>query len=446
MAGLVATATPGGGGHTAVTATGGRAATQSSDSASDTTSTTASTPSTAPAPTTPRPRASVPPAGEGGTYSGPPVTDPNIGSAADIGPHPIEQRDPAPCVPFAQLPADGIVVLDPAAGCGRVIARHDEFLRPGISWSPDGTWLVASVNGDVTRIAADGSWRQDLGGGNEVESVALSPDGTRLAIIGQVPCCYLSQKRQVIVANSDGTDARVAQDDVGNIARPPAWSRDSKHFAYVESQTPSPPSEVQYLVVVDADGTMRAQRSFAGQGAMNLQTGQREAALIGAPDWTPDGLVHATTIIESPSERYLSWFDADLHDVDGPSNPDAVAFDDATPSSPDGGRLLYQAYDRDHGNSATLVYQLDRATGASKEILANAISPSWSPDGARFTYGVTDPSSQEPWAATAVAIGDLSGHSTMLWTPASVPSSCYCWLNEAPVWSPDGTYIAVFAQ
>jgi len=156
--------------------------------------------------------------------------------------------------------------------------------------------------------------------------------------------------------------------------------------------------------------------------------------------------VHATTIIESPSVRALSWFDADLHDVSGPSNPDDVAFDYATPSSADGGRLLYSGYDHDHGNFATLVYQLDRNTGASKQIWANAISPGWAPDGARFVYGVTDPSSEQPWAATALAISDLSGQSTVLWTPPSLPSNCYCWLDTAPVWSPDGTSIAVFVH
>ena len=40
----------------------------------------------------------------------------------------------------------------------------------------------------------------------------------------------------------------------------------------------------------------------------------------------------------SPSERDLSWFDADLHDMDGPPNPDDVAFDYVNPTT--GGHVL----------------------------------------------------------------------------------------------------------
>jgi hypothetical protein len=363
-----------------------------------------------------------------------------IGSATDLAPGPIEQRDPAPCVASSSVSTpESLVVLDPANGCVRVLVSHHEMIGKDVTWSPDGSWLLATIGFDVVRVAADGSWRQDLGGGGQAESAVLSPDGTRLAITGHVPCCYLSEKTVLVVANSDGTEPQIAQDDIGLVPQSPVWSRDSQRFAYV-TQPPAATPTASTLHVLTRDGVEVAQRSFP-EGNTNAGTGQPSPALIGRPEWTSDGLLAAPVTIEQPSRKSLYWFTADLADAAGPDNPPNFAYGGNAAASPDGVNLLYLGYDPDHGNFPIQVWMLNRQDGSARQIVQGAIAPSWAPDGLRFAYATVDENAQIPDTAHTITVADLAGNTTPLWTVTN--PHCNCWLYGPPVWSPNSDRLAI---
>jgi Tol biopolymer transport system component len=375
-----------------------------------------------------------------------PAPDPGdggIGSALDLGPGPVETRTPAPCVPYGQLTtAESLVVIEPANGCVRVLASQDEHVSKEVTWAPDGSWLLTTIELNVTRIAADGSWRQSLGGGGQAESASLSPDGQRIAVTGNVPCCYLDERKVLVVANADGTDAQLAQYNIGSVNEAPVWSPDSQRFAFVNTpRAVVGPWTPMTLHVFSAGGTELASRSFENRGASDAQTGDVHPGLIGHPGWTSGGGLVAPVVIQQPSSKSLYWFNADLSDASGPDNPEVLAYSGVATSSPDGGRVLYQGHDRDNGNFITQIWLLNRSDGSTSKLVQDATAPSWSPDGTHFAYATIDTASSQPQVAKTITIGDLQGNPTPTWTVDNF--HCYCWLFAPPVWSPDGGRLAV---
>lgn len=379
-------------------------------------------------PTTPPPLGPTPGSDDGST----------IGSVLELGPGPVVPRTPAACVDPSTHPSPpGLAILDVARRCLRVLVEHGEVVGPAVSWAPDGSWLVATLDSNVVRIAADGSWRQDLGGAGQAERVALSPDGTRLAIIGKVPCCYLSQKGVLVVADADGTGATVVQDDIGRWTEAPVWSRDSRLFAYV-GRGRGNPGDPYHLRVFTATGSQVAETSLPDRGSFNAMTGEPTPASIFEPSWTADGVLAVPVFVDRPTYQSLIWLDADLHELPGPTTPTGLV--NRISSSPDGNDLLYAAFDPDNGNHQTAIGLLDRATGESQLIAHAALAPALAPDGARYAYATAEFSGGVPQAAT-ITVADLAGGASPLWTVTQ--ARCSCWLDEPPIWSPDGTALAV---
>lgn len=437
-AGLVSAGRSGGPRRSAVTATGHPSATTgtSSTTTSPTTPVTVETAATTPPSDAPSPGESV-----ARTDTAPSGDDGGIGSVLDLGPRPVEVHDPAPCVPLAEMSnAAKLTVVDPVAKCGRVLVPAGATMGDVVTWAPDGSWLLTTVDFDVMKIAADGSWRQDLGGGGQAETAALSPDGTRIAITGNVPCCHLDERRVVVVANSDGTGAQTVQYDTNVVIETPVWSRDSSRFAY-ENNLENGPFSATALHVVAADGTEIAVRSFEDRGDTNAQTGETEPGVIGHLEWTSDGVLVAPSIIDHPTRKTLYWFNGDLSDAAGSDNPDVLHFSTFPSSSPDGSRVLYRGYDPENGSYVTQVWVLDRASGAATKVLQDATMPSWSPDGVHFVYATLDYSQQPYGVPRTISIGDLQGHTTPLWSVTDF--NCYCWLGVPPKWSPNGALLAV---
>jgi dipeptidyl aminopeptidase/acylaminoacyl peptidase len=361
-----------------------------------------------------------------------------IGSVLDLDPGPVVPHTPAPCTDPSTHPSPpGLAILDVARGCLRVLVEHDEVSGPDVSWAPDGTWLVVTLDLHVVRIAADGSWRQDLGGAGQAERVALSPDGTRLAIIGNVPCCYLSQKAVLVVANADGTGATVAQDDIGRWTEGPVWSRDSRFFAYV-GRDRGYLDDPHHLRVFTAAGALVAETSLPDRGSFNAMTGEPTPASIGEPSWTAGSVLAVPVFVDRPTYQSLIWLDVELRELPGPTAPTGLV--NGVSSSPDGNAVLYAASDPDNGNHQTAIGLLDRATGESRLIAHAAIAPSLSPDGTRYAYATADFSGGVPQAAT-ITIADFAGNATALWTVTN--ANCSCWLDRPPVWSADGTALAI---
>jgi hypothetical protein len=365
--------------------------------------------------------------------------DGSIGTVLDLGPGPIDEREPAPCIPLSSGAVGSIVVLDQGHGCLRVLVGSEEPVGAEVTWSPDGSWLLATINFHVVRVAADGSWRQDLGGGGQAETASLSPDGSRLALTGNVPCCYLDQRRVIVVANSDGSGAEIVHYDTGTTTQTPVWSRDSQRFAYVNKPYVGTYADPEYLHVRTRDGSEIAVRSFEGRGGLNLNTNTYSPALIGRPEWLADGTLVTPVFMEQPVRQSLYWYNGDLSDAPGPGNPESMSLDRVA-SSPDAGQLIYDAHDPDNGQFVSQLRLLNRADGTTRLLVREALAASWSPSGTRFAYAALDPAAELPTPKT-IMIGQLDGAATALWTPDHM--NCTCWLYGPPLWSPDGGQLAI---
>ncbi|HEV8116666.1 MAG TPA: hypothetical protein VGP53_10545 [Acidimicrobiales bacterium] len=265
--------------------------------------TTARTPSTAtpPGPSTPSGTSGRP---AGGDHRDRPRGPGEVGSVEDLGPGPVESTVPAPCTPSSQsTPTHGIAVIELAQGCVRALVPAGGWVGTEVSWNPEGTWLVATVKGRVVRLARDGSWRQDLGGGGQVSSVVLSPDGRRMAVLGQMAVSVLDQEPVVVLSAADGTGARVLG---GRFLSAPSWSPDSQVVALMSNVGGVEVPDIVHIV--SSEGRELARRTFTdralwgtppvGPGTMTFRSGP---APLGPPTFLPDGRLFLPAFIELPS-------------------------------------------------------------------------------------------------------------------------------------------------
>ena len=140
-------------------------------------------------------------------------------------------------------------------------------LDQSAEWSPDGSKLAFSANGDIYISSASGAGAKNITGTRSIEvSPTWSPDGSKIAFVSD-----RTGSPQVYVMNSDGTNVRKISS--GSYNTDPAWSPNPSvnRIAYVRVEG----SEAN-IFTVNPDGSDEQRLTWASRRNEN-------------PAWSPDG-------------------------------------------------------------------------------------------------------------------------------------------------------------
>ncbi|MGH7541181.1 MAG: prolyl oligopeptidase family serine peptidase [Gemmatimonadota bacterium] len=197
--------------------------------------------------------------------------------------------------------------------------------------------------------------------GAGARSVAVSPDGSRLAIAASGP----DGAGIYVMAAVSGEGAEGIVDPTFLVeGGSPAWSPDGGRIAYVQDGS--------LWVVAPEDGTSRA--------LVEGLEGVRD------PAWSPDGMRVAFYATESEAQDI--WVVPAAGGEPRQLTEEAAALDDSrfTPAwSPDGRRIAYVSNRVDYWDDD--VWVVDVEDGAARQVsrgLMASSSPVWSPDGGRI--------------------------------------------------------------
>lgn len=357
-----------------------------------------------------------------------------VGSVADLGPGPVEPTVPAPCTPSSQTTAPhAVAVVERRAGCVRRLVPAGTPAGPEVSWSPDGSWLLTTVQGRVVRLARDGTWRQDLGGGGQARFAVMSPDGRHIAVGGSVPHGNLSQKPVLVVAAADGTDATVIE---MRVMRPPSWSPDSQVLAAISSGGEGGPRP-DVVTVVGADGRVRATRSFPNRSLFGINNGPLVPgpALLGQPLLLPDGRLFQPAFIEIPRRATGLWLTRALTDTAGPEPPDDLRWSERVSAPADASSIVYTAMFS--ADSSSPIRRLDLRTGQTVTLAADGVTPSSS----HRTNAVAFFSRNAQGTGQGLSVVGAAGANRLAWHHSG--TSCTCVDGGQPAWTADDAAIAV---
>ena len=305
-----------------------------------------------------------------------------------------------------------------------------------VAWSPDGTKLAAGLNGWIVAVFSSSGeklWEsKDLDG--SVENIVWSPDGTKLAVIAI----------GVTVFSSSGKKLWGSQ-DLNDYVESAAWSPDGtklavgtggNHKVIIFSSLGTILWESEdlgnhvYSIAWSPDGTKLAVGGsfkeiivFSSSGK-KLWESRGLDFLINAIVWSPDGtkLVVGTynhIIVFSSSGKKL-W----ESDIDEP-----VYSADAVVWSPDGTKLAVAAFYKKvivFSSSGVKLWE-NRDLGSSNTIV-------WSPDGTKLAVGT-----HYDYAVKVIVFSSLGQN---LWESEYLHHYIPV---KSMAWSPDGTKLAVGA-
>ena len=351
-----------------------------------------------------------------------------VGSVADLGPGEVVSVPAAPCTPSSQpTPPHAVAVAELGPGCVRPLVPAGAWVGSEVRWSPDGSWLVATVRGRVVRLARDGSWHQDLGGGGQAELAVLSPDGARIAVVGRVPSGEGGQKDVVVVAAADGTGPTVHEQ---RVVTPPSWSPDSQVLALVSNHGAD---AADVLTLVGPDGRVRATRSFPDRGAAGGPA--RTAAPLGRPVLLPDRRVFLPAAVEAPGPVTGLWLDEALADVAGPQPPGELLFSEEASAPDDGTAIAYTAAAPGRG-STTPIRRFDLRTGQSATLAADGAKPSSS----HRTNAVAFVPRSPEGTPLGLSVVDAAG-TRRVWRHSG--TGCICVPSGLPAWTADDAAVGL---
>jgi Tol biopolymer transport system component len=284
-----------------------------------------------------------------------------------------------------------VMLIDVGSGSERVLVSGARFdVKPwsvggdGPWWSPDGQ-RVALIMADMTRNNRYGVFVLDLATGRlrrvlaNATSASWLAGGRQIAALGS-----LRGRRGVIVADADGKKRPRLVGRTRSVLTA-AWSPDGRALAYVS--TIRPPDEdmeggVTGLFVVDLSGKKRPRLVASAES-------------ITGPQWSPDSSRIAYVRING---KYTC---CEIHAVrrDGRGNGWVVG---------------------------------------SRGSVLQAVGPSWSPDGREIAYHLCGQGSCSIHMVRADGTLAADGTRDRILTSPPMPGS-----DSFPIWSPDGSWIAV---
>lgn len=176
---------------------------------------------------------------------------------------------------------DIYVVSPSGAHLRRVTQGSPEDFSP--SWFPEGERVAFRREeggpSAIYQANIDGTGLRKADLPQEAEGLVWSPDGRLLAYSGGVPGASDS-KGDLLVANGDGSEIRVAAGWPDSTEEYPAWSPDGRRIAFSSNQALAS-DEVRALWVVDLE-TSRISRLTTPAEMPYLSTDVH-------PTWSPDG-------------------------------------------------------------------------------------------------------------------------------------------------------------
>ncbi|CAI7617063.1 unnamed protein product [Penicillium pancosmium] len=285
------------------------------------------------------------------------------------------------------------VVEENWSPCLQTLEGHSDLVE-SIAWSPDGSRL-ASVSYDKTVRIWDPATGQGIstleGHSDRVSLIAWSPDGNRLA--------SASSDRTVRIWDpATGQSISTLEGHSGSV-NSIAWSPDGSRLA-----------SASY------DETTRIWDPAAGQSISALKG---HGSWVMSIAWSPDGSRLASASFDKTVRIWDPATDQSISTLEGHSDRvNSIAW------SPDGSRLASASDDK-------TVRIWDPVTGQSISALkghsSSVNSIAWSPDGSRLASASTDTTVRIWDPATDQSISTLEGHSDRV---------------NSIAWSPDGSRLA----
>ena len=201
---------------------------------------------------------------------------------------------------FAALSPDGryLAYLDPRGTFLRELATDESHALPlpegfrvhHLSWYPDGSHLLAeTVAGKEER---SGLWNISVLGGAprklvaDAEAGSVSPDGKQVAFLRGSKFDH----SEIWLEGTDGREPRVAANVPGFVVGAPAWSPDSRRFAYLKDvYWPGSSAEDVQIEMYDL---------ASGKSDMILSDYRLQYGLV----WTPDNRLLFSRAEEPPNQ------------------------------------------------------------------------------------------------------------------------------------------------